>query len=86
MTKIVVYMLLIELLYKLKMCFMLQSFKSIAKVLGTAISDREDLRMEVMASLRKLINQSKDNGECERCHKKTCFRRFATGFDSNQPT
>ncbi|KAL4231185.1 pre-rRNA processing protein [Mactra antiquata] len=35
-----------------------QSFKGIAKVLGTAISERDDLRMDVMASLRKLINQS----------------------------
>lgn len=38
-----------------------QSFKGIAKVLGTAISERDDLRMEVMSSLRKVINQSKDN-------------------------
>ena len=42
------------------LCF--QSFKGIAKVLGTAISEREDLRMDVMASLRKLLNQSKQNG------------------------
>ena len=32
-------------------------------MLGSAISDREDLRMEVMASLRKLVNQSRDNSE-----------------------
>ena len=40
-----------------------QSFKGLAKVMGTAISEREDLRMQVMSSLRKLINQSIQNGE-----------------------
>ncbi|XP_052773393.1 RRP12-like protein [Mya arenaria] len=39
------------------------SFKGIAKVLGTAISERDDLRMEVMASLRKLITQSLSSEE-----------------------
>ncbi|XP_013379809.1 RRP12-like protein isoform X2 [Lingula anatina] len=40
-----------------------QSFKGIAKVLGSAISDRPDLRGDVMASLRKLILQNLDNDE-----------------------
>lgn len=35
-----------------------QSFKSIARILGMAISQRKDLRMSVMASLRKLITKS----------------------------
>ena len=40
-----------------------QSFKGIAKVLGTAINERDDLRMDVMSSLRKLINQSVTDGK-----------------------
>lgn len=36
-------------------------FKNIAKVLGTAISDRKELRLAVMASLRKLIIVAKKN-------------------------
>lgn len=44
---------------------MLQAFPGIAKVLGVAISERPDLRMEVMASLRKLINQSLSQGKME---------------------
>ncbi|XP_041369339.1 RRP12-like protein [Gigantopelta aegis] len=35
-----------------------QSFKGIAKILGSAITDRPDLRMTVMSSLRALINNS----------------------------
>ncbi|EFA09698.2 RRP12-like protein [Tribolium castaneum] len=37
------------------------SFKSVAKVLGTAISDRKELRLSVMASLRKLIASAKES-------------------------
>ncbi|KAJ8317039.1 hypothetical protein KUTeg_004943 [Tegillarca granosa] len=37
-----------------------QSFKGIAKVLGSAISDRPDLRMDVMSSLRKLIMKARE--------------------------
>ncbi|KAK0081235.1 hypothetical protein PV325_012542 [Microctonus aethiopoides] len=37
------------------------SFKSIARILGTAISERKDLRLSVMASLRKLITRSVEN-------------------------
>lgn len=40
-----------------------QSFKGICKILGSAISEREDLRVEVMSGLRKLINKSKEDGE-----------------------
>ena len=43
-------------------CCILQAFSGIAKVLGSAVSERADLRMEVMASLRKLINQSLQSG------------------------
>ncbi|BFY98332.1 hypothetical protein BsWGS_01372 [Bradybaena similaris] len=35
-----------------------QSFQGIAKTLGTALSDREDLRMDVMGALRSLITCS----------------------------
>ena len=35
--------------------------QSIAKVLGTAISDRKELRLSVMASLRKLIASAKES-------------------------
>ncbi|XP_045190399.2 RRP12-like protein [Mercenaria mercenaria] len=52
-----------------------QSFKGIAKVLGTAISERDDLRMDVMSSLRKLINQSISNDEA-----KTELSRFSKNF------
>ncbi|XP_060581938.1 RRP12-like protein [Ruditapes philippinarum] len=52
-----------------------QSFKGIAKVLGTAISEREDLRMDVMASLRKLINQSITNDDA-----KAELSRFSKNF------
>ncbi|XP_048249347.1 RRP12-like protein [Haliotis rufescens] len=38
-----------------------QSFKGIAKVLGSAITERPDLRMKVLASLRSLITQNVDN-------------------------
>ncbi|XP_052226276.1 RRP12-like protein isoform X6 [Dreissena polymorpha] len=51
------------------------SFKGIAKVLGTAIGERDDLRMEVMASLRKLINQGK--GSEESCDE---LGRFSKNF------
>lgn len=51
------------------------SFKGIAKVLGTAISERDDLRMEVMASLRRLVNQSLNN-EASRAE----LSRFAKNF------
>ena len=45
-----------------------QSFPGIAKILGSAITDRPDLRQEVMASVRKLINQNLDHGEsCGNC-------------------
>ncbi|CAL1537608.1 unnamed protein product [Lymnaea stagnalis] len=38
-----------------------QSFQGIAKILGTALSEREDLRMDVMAALRSLISCSLEN-------------------------
>ncbi|WAR21706.1 RRP12-like protein [Mya arenaria] len=54
------------------------SFKGIAKVLGTAISERDDLRMEVMASLRKLITQSLSSEQnlqvLDKSLQKKCYR------------
>ncbi|XP_059163286.1 RRP12-like protein [Physella acuta] len=38
-----------------------QSFQKVAKILGTALNDKEDLKMDVMASLRSLISCSLDN-------------------------
>ncbi|KAJ8983810.1 hypothetical protein NQ317_008936 [Molorchus minor] len=38
-----------------------ESFKSIAKVLGMAISDKPELRLAVMASLRKLVACAKES-------------------------
>ncbi|XP_046410406.1 RRP12-like protein [Neodiprion fabricii] len=38
------------------------SFKSIARILGIAISERKDLRLSVMASIRKLITRATDDG------------------------
>ncbi|XP_060076895.1 RRP12-like protein [Ylistrum balloti] len=52
-----------------------QSFKTIAKVLGTAISDRPELRMEVMSALRKLVNQSKEDESS-----KKAVSQFAKNF------
>ncbi|KAL5020867.1 hypothetical protein ScPMuIL_000022 [Solemya velum] len=43
-----------------------QSFKGIAKVLGTAINDLPDLRMKVMLSLRKLVVFSLNDEESRR--------------------
>ncbi|XP_060526984.1 RRP12-like protein [Cylas formicarius] len=40
-----------------------EEFKNLAKVLGHAISDRKDLRLAVMASLRKLIAGAKEAGD-----------------------
>ncbi|KAK4876177.1 hypothetical protein RN001_012599 [Aquatica leii] len=38
-----------------------ESFKGIAKILGVGISEHKDLRLSIMASLRKLIVYSKEN-------------------------
>ncbi|KAK9890844.1 hypothetical protein WA026_012190 [Henosepilachna vigintioctopunctata] len=38
-----------------------ENFKNIAKILGTAITENKDLRLPVMASLRKLITFAKSN-------------------------
>ncbi|KAK6185603.1 hypothetical protein SNE40_007802 [Patella caerulea] len=51
------------------------SFKSVAKIMGTAISERQDLKMEVMAALRKLINQNLENEA-----NKAELARFAKNF------
>ncbi|XP_034940350.1 RRP12-like protein [Chelonus insularis] len=53
------------------------SFKSIARVLGMAISDRKDLRLSVMASLRKLINKSVENDKKEDVEE---LARFAKNY------
>ncbi|KAG5889831.1 hypothetical protein JTB14_023156 [Gonioctena quinquepunctata] len=41
------------------------SFKTLAKVLGSAVSDKKELRLAVMASLRKLISSANDSGNTE---------------------
>lgn len=41
------------------------NFKSIAKILGVAISEKKELRLAVMASLRKLIASAKESGNEE---------------------
>lgn len=38
-----------------------QSFQGIAKILGTALNERDDLRMDVLAALRSLISCSMEN-------------------------
>ncbi|VEN57553.1 unnamed protein product [Callosobruchus maculatus] len=40
-----------------------ENFKSVAKIMGTAISDKKELRLAVMAALRKLIISAKDSGD-----------------------
>ncbi|CAG5119515.1 unnamed protein product [Candidula unifasciata] len=52
-----------------------QSFQGIAKTLGTALSDREDLRMDVMSALRSLIMCSLDSDS-----DKAEIGRFAKNF------
>ncbi|XP_057657541.1 RRP12-like protein [Diorhabda carinulata] len=41
------------------------NFKTIAKVMGTAISDKKELRLAVMAALRKLISSAKNSNNEE---------------------
>lgn len=41
------------------------NFKSLAKLLGTAIAENKDLRLGVMASLRKLISSAKESENAE---------------------
>lgn len=62
-----------------------QSFKSIAKILGTAISDHPNLRMEVMSSLRKIINHSITDSKSNYWHvmalySETCIDRTPSGL------
>ncbi|XP_005106446.2 RRP12-like protein [Aplysia californica] len=52
-----------------------QSFQGIAKSLGTALSDREDLRMDVMSALRSIVTCSLDKEE-----DKQEVGRFAKNF------
>lgn len=40
-----------------------QAFPGIAKILGSALTERPDLRHDVMTSLRKLINQNLEHGK-----------------------
>ena len=42
-----------------------QAFPALAKILGSAITDRADLRQDVMASLRKLINANLEHGKTD---------------------
>uniref|UniRef100_A0A6P7FHR4 RRP12-like protein n=1 Tax=Diabrotica virgifera virgifera TaxID=50390 RepID=A0A6P7FHR4_DIAVI len=54
-------------LWNLLPCFCSQpkdikdSFKTVAKVMGTAISDKKELRLAVMAALRRLISYAKES-------------------------
>ena len=41
------------------------SFPSLARILGTALSDREDLRTVVASALRQLVEGSREEGEEE---------------------
>ena len=45
-----------------------QSFKGLAKILGSAIQDHPDLRLNVMASLRRLIQNSINNRKSTLVH------------------
>ncbi|XP_049862058.1 RRP12-like protein [Schistocerca gregaria] len=54
-----------------------ENFKSIARILGTAINERKDLRLSVMASLRKLISGSKEMNNEEDLAE---LSRFAKNF------
>ncbi|KAJ8910882.1 hypothetical protein NQ315_000513 [Exocentrus adspersus] len=49
------------------------SFKSLAKILGTAISDKKELRLAVMASLRRLITSAKGSGNENDLHELSRF-------------
>ena len=40
-----------------------QSFKGIARILGSALSDRPDLRSDVCAGLRHIITSNMENGK-----------------------
>ena len=40
-----------------------QSFRCLAKTLGAALADREDLQMDVLTALRRLVRHNKDIGE-----------------------
>ena len=53
------------------MVLVFQSFKGLARILGSALTDRPDLQIDVMSSLRKLIAQNLDNGKTSAC--KSCF-------------
>ncbi|KAJ8929349.1 hypothetical protein NQ314_017977 [Rhamnusium bicolor] len=49
------------------------SLKTIAKVLGTAISDKKELRLAIMASLRKLISSAKESHNVDDLEELTRF-------------
>ncbi|XP_012287618.1 RRP12-like protein isoform X2 [Orussus abietinus] len=65
------YALLMSQIWALLPCFcndaddIKDSFKNIARILGSAISEKKDLRLSVMASLRKLITRSKEKNNTE---------------------
>ena len=40
-----------------------QSFKSVARILGVALTERPDLRLTVCQALRLVISKSFDNGK-----------------------
>ncbi|XP_063236769.1 LOW QUALITY PROTEIN: RRP12-like protein [Bacillus rossius redtenbacheri] len=54
-----------------------QSFKGIAKVLGTAIAEHKDLRISVMSALRKLVTGGQEAGDEEAVKE---VARFAKNF------
>ena len=49
-----------------------QSFKSVARILGVALTERPDLRLTVCQALRLLVLKSSDNGkQCKNVSKYT---------------
>jgi len=56
------------------------NFKHIAKLLGTAISDRRDLRLSAMAALRKLIIKATRNIERDNTDDIAELARFAKNY------
>ena len=51
------------------------SFKGIAKILGTQLNERKELRMDILSSLRQLISKNIDNQE-----NREVLSRFAKNF------
>lgn len=54
-----------------------ENFKSIAKILGTVLSEKKDLKLSVMASIRKLISNAKETEDEEELKE---LGRFAKNY------